>query len=114
VNNACPIPTLELHYGNSALLLANDDWKDQQQTAIEQTGIPPNDSLESAIVADLSSGAYTAIVATEDDAAGVGLIELYDRTYCRPPEVGNCPAPESTGATVGISGLDNNLSVTVE
>ena len=77
VANALSNPTLELRDGNGAPLLANGDWKDQQQTAIEQTGIPPNDPLESAIVADLSPGAYTAIVAGKDGATGVGLVEVY-------------------------------------
>lgn len=78
VANALPNPTLELRDGNGGLVFANDNWKDQQQTAIEQTGIPPNDSLESAIVADLTPGTYTAIVAGQSGSAGVGLIEIYN------------------------------------
>ena len=64
--------------GNGDLLLANDNWKDQQQTAIEQSGIAPNDSLESANLADLAPGAYTAIVAGKDAASGIALIEVYN------------------------------------
>jgi hypothetical protein len=78
VATALSNPTLELRDGNGVLLLANDDWKDQQQTAIEQTGISPNDLSESAILADLAPGAYTAIVAGKDGAAGTGLIEIYN------------------------------------
>jgi probable HAF family extracellular repeat protein len=78
VANALSNPTLELRDGNGVLLLANDDWKDEQQTAIEQTGISPNDPTESAILADLPPGAYTAIVAGKDGAAGTGLIEIYN------------------------------------
>ncbi len=77
VTNALSNPTLELRDGNGVLLFANNNWKDQQQSAIEQTGIPPNDSLESALLADLGPGAYTAIVAGKDGAAGVALIEVY-------------------------------------
>jgi WD40 repeat protein len=73
-----PDPTLELRDGNGELLLANDNWRDQQQSAIEQTGIPPNDSSESAILADLAPGAYTAIVAGKSGAAGTALIEVYN------------------------------------
>ena len=51
---------------------------DQQQTATEQTGIPPNDSSESAILAELPPGAYTAIVAGKDGSAGTALIEIYN------------------------------------
>jgi len=78
VTNALSDPTLELRDGNGDLLLANDNWKDQQQTAIEQTGIPPADSSESAILAELAPGAYTAIVAGKAGANGVALIEVYD------------------------------------
>lgn len=78
INNWLSDPTLELHDGNGALLLANDNWKDQQQAAIEQTGIPPNDHSESAIVADLAPGAYTAIVAGKNGASGTALIEVYN------------------------------------
>lgn len=78
INNALPDPTLELHDGNGMLLFANDNWKDQQQEALEKTGIPPNESSEAAIVADLGPGAYTAVVAGKDGATGVALIEVYN------------------------------------
>ncbi|HEV2804153.1 MAG TPA: BACON domain-containing carbohydrate-binding protein [Chthoniobacterales bacterium] len=78
VANGLSNPTLELRDSNGQLLLANDDWKDQQQTAIEQTRIPPNDPLESAILADLAPGAYTAVVAGKDGSAGTALIEIYN------------------------------------
>jgi hypothetical protein len=71
-------PTLQLRDGNGQLLIANDNWKDQQQSAIEQTGLRPNDPLESALVADLPPGAYTAVVAGQDNSSGVALIELYN------------------------------------
>ena len=78
ITNALPDPTMELHDGNGALLVANDNWKDQQQSEIEQTGIPPNESSESAILADLGPGAYTAVVAGKGEATGVALIEVYN------------------------------------
>jgi hypothetical protein len=78
VNNPLADPSLELRDGNGVLLVANDNWKDQQQTAIEGTGIPPNDPLESAILIDLAPGAYTAIVAGRGGTGGIGLIEVYN------------------------------------
>jgi hypothetical protein len=78
VNNPLADPALELRDGNGVLLVANDNWRDQQRSVIEQTGIPPNDPLESAILADLAPGAYTAIVAGNDGVAGVALIEVYN------------------------------------
>jgi hypothetical protein len=76
VTNALPDPTLELHDGNGALLVSNDNWKSAQQTEIEQTQIPPAHDAESAIVADLPPGVYTAVVGGKG-ASGVGLIEIY-------------------------------------
>jgi hypothetical protein len=78
VANSLPDPTLELRDGNGALLVANDNWQDQQRAAIEQTGIPPGDPSESAILADLPSGAYTAVVGGKTGVNGVALIEVYD------------------------------------
>jgi hypothetical protein len=43
------------------------------------TGIPPTNDLESAIVATLSPGAYTAVVTGDGGSvAGVALVEVYD------------------------------------
>jgi hypothetical protein len=78
ISNALANPTLELHDGNGALLMVNDDWKDQQQSAIEQTGIPPGNSSEAAIVADFAPGAYTAVVAGKNGATGIALVEVYN------------------------------------
>ena len=45
---------------------------------IQATGIPPSNSLESAIVTTLANGSYTAIVSGYHDATGVGLVEVYN------------------------------------
>jgi hypothetical protein len=78
ITNPVTDPTLELRDANGALLIANDNWKEQQQAAIEQTGIPPNDPAEAAIVGDLPPGAYTAVVAGKNGSTGVALIEVYN------------------------------------
>ena len=70
-------PTLELHSGNS-VLASNNDWKDSQQAAIEQTGIAPTNNFESAIVRTLSPGAYTAILRGNGGGTGIGVVEVYD------------------------------------
>jgi len=71
-------PTLELRDSNGRLLFANDNWKETQQSAIEETGVPPNDSFEAAILADLQPGAYTVIVAGRNGANGTALVEVYN------------------------------------
>ena len=70
-------PILELHDSAGALIAVNDDWT-EERAAVAETGIPPSDPLESAIVRSLDPGAYTAIVRGKDGSTGVGLVELYD------------------------------------
>jgi glucose/arabinose dehydrogenase len=80
IANPLADPTLELRDGNGALVIANDDWRDDsaQETLINGTGIPPSNDAESAIVATLTPAQYTAIVAGKGSATGVALVEAYD------------------------------------
>ena len=64
--------------GNGAVTLSNNDWKDTQEKEIMATGIPPSDDLESAILATLPPGSYTAVIKGEQEGTGAGLVELYD------------------------------------
>ncbi len=70
-------PTLELHDGNGAIVMSNDNWRDTQPCELEDTGLPPEDDLESAMIVTLPTGAYTAIVAGKNGGTGVALVELY-------------------------------------
>ena len=70
-------PTLELHDGNGTLINSNDNWKDTAEGEIQATGIAPTDDRESAILANLMGGAYTAIVQGKDASMGVALVEVY-------------------------------------
>ena len=53
ISDALQDPTMELHDGNGNLLLANDNWKDSQQAAIQATGLAPGDNREPAILTTL-------------------------------------------------------------
>lgn len=77
VTNLLANPTLQLH-GASGVIASNDNWKENQQAEIEDSKVAPQNDAESAIIAVLSPGAYTAIVAGKDGGAGVGLVEVYD------------------------------------
>jgi hypothetical protein len=77
VSNALEDPTMELRDINGALMVANDNWKESQETEINGTGIAPTDERESAILRLLPSGNYTAIVRGKDGSVGVGLVEAY-------------------------------------
>ena len=79
ITGALADPTLELRDGSGNLLAYNDDWGTSGQVAeIVASTIPPVNPQESAIVATLGAGNYTAIVRSVDGSAGVALVEVYD------------------------------------
>ena len=78
VPNALSDPTLELHDYTGAIIATNDNWKDTQQTEIVATNFAPAYDRESAIVATLAPGAYTAIARGAAGITGIVLIEVYD------------------------------------
>ena len=82
----------------------NDNWKDTQQSEIEATGIPPGNDLESAIVATLPPGAYTAIVRGKNDGTGVGLVEAYDLDSTNDAQLANI-------STRGFVDTDENVMI---
>jgi len=77
LNDVLVDPVLELR-GPAGLLASNDNWKDGQRSQIEGTPFEPGDDRESVIMATLPPGAYTAILAGQNQTTGVGLVELYD------------------------------------
>jgi autotransporter-associated beta strand protein len=77
IANALADPTLTLHNAQGAVLAFNNDWRDTEQIAIEGTGISPTDPRESAILATLAPGNYTAIVRGLNNTTGVSLVEVY-------------------------------------
>jgi hypothetical protein len=70
-------PVLELHNPDGSTLASNDNWRSTQESEIMDTGIPPTNDLESAIVATLPPAAYTAIVRGKNNGTGIGLVEVY-------------------------------------
>jgi hypothetical protein len=87
VPNPLADPTLELHNGNGALIGRNDNWQHTiiggiitqgQVQAIQNSGHAPTDPSESAIIANLPPGNYTAIVRGVNNTTGVALVEVYD------------------------------------
>ena len=68
---------LELH-DDAALLASNDDWRESQESQIIATTLAPSDNRESAIVAYLDPGTYTAVVNGKNGNSGVSIVEVYD------------------------------------
>src|SRR3954454_11361653 len=56
----------------------NNNLRDTQEQAINNTGIPPLNDLEPAIDITLAPGNYTAVVRGNDGGSGVALVEVYD------------------------------------
>jgi len=87
IPDALANPTLELHDGTGALIASNDNWQvtiiggiitTRQYHDIVNSGHAPSDIRESAIIAELPAGNYTAIVRGVNNATGVALVEVYD------------------------------------
>jgi len=77
VAGALADPILELHNSDGSLIFQNDNWRSNQEEQIIASSVPPTDNMESAIVATLNPGAYTAIVRGAGDTTGVALVEVY-------------------------------------
>lgn len=71
-------PVLQLRGPNGSLMTSNDNWRENQETDIQNSGVAPTNDLESAIIAMLPPANYTAIVRGIEDKTGVGVVELYD------------------------------------
>ncbi len=87
VPNPLADPTLELHNSNGALIASNDNWQhaiiggiitSNQVQDIQNSGHAPGNTSESAIIANLPPGNYTAIVRGVNNTTGVALVEVYD------------------------------------
>jgi len=86
VPDALANPTLELHDGTGALIASNNNWATtiiggiitaNQVRDIQNSGHAPGDPFESAIIADLPAGSYTAILRGVNNTTGVALVKVY-------------------------------------
>ncbi len=104
-NGTLADPVLELHDSNGVLLIANNDWRTDQETEIIATGLAPTDDLESAIVATVpANAAYTAIVRGNNDGTGIAVVEVYDIVHTVDSKLGNI-------STRGLVGTGNNVMI---
>ncbi|HEY8835335.1 MAG TPA: DVUA0089 family protein, partial [Chthoniobacterales bacterium] len=79
LTNVLADPVLEVHDSTGNVIASNDDWRDGQQASqIQQSGLAPTDSLESAVLVTLSPGNYTAVVSGYGNTSGNGLVEAYE------------------------------------
>lgn len=72
-------PVVDLHGANGELLASNDNWQDGGDAGeIADHGLAPPNDKESALLASLPSGAYTAVESGVNKGTGLGLIEIYN------------------------------------
>jgi hypothetical protein len=116
ITNALANPRLELHNGTGALIGSNDNWQttilggiitSDQVSAIQNSGHAPTAASESAIIANLQPGNYTAIVRGVNNTRGVALVEVYDLNPAASSSLGNIStrAFVQTGQNVMIGGF---------
>ena len=87
IPDALPNPTLEIRDGSNSLVASNDDWKNtvvggiiggDQAGEIQGSGLAPTNDFESAIIADLAPGSYTAVVRGVNNTVGTGIVDAFD------------------------------------
>jgi hypothetical protein len=93
IADALPDPTLEIHdsNNNNTIVAMNDDWKvtqvgglitADQSAEIAASGFKPGNDLESAIIANLAPGSYTAVVRGSGKnggtVVGTAVVDAYD------------------------------------
>ena len=87
VPNVLNDPTLELHNSAGTLIASNNNWQTtiiggiitaDQVSAIQNSGHAPTQPSESAIIASLQPGNYTAIVRGVNNTTGNALVEVDD------------------------------------
>lgn len=71
-------PILDLHDSTGNVVQSNDDWRYGPELEIEASTLAPNGDYDSALVATLDPGNYTAIVHGYARSTGIALVEAYD------------------------------------
>lgn len=87
VTDALANPTLEIRDQGGALLASNDNWmttqvggiiSGDQFAEINGSGLAPSNDVESAIIANLVPGSYTAVIRGAGDTVGTGVVDAFD------------------------------------
>ena len=98
IADALPNPTLEIYDATNAIVATNDDWRNtevgglitgDQSAEISGSGLAPANNLESAIIADLAPGSYTAVVRGAGNTVGTGVVDAYDLSAESPARLVN-------------------------
>ena len=78
IGNPLVNPTLSVFDSNGQIVASNDNWGDgPNQAQLQAIHLAPTHPAESAVLATLPQGQYTAVVAGLNGSTGIGLIEVY-------------------------------------
>jgi len=98
ITDALRDPTLEIHDASGATVATNNNWRTtqtgglivgDQSAEISSSGLAPINDLESAIIADLAPGSYTAVVSGVGGTIGTGVVDAYDLSSSSPAKLAN-------------------------
>ena len=93
-------------YSGATPIDSNDDYASHPNAASIPVDWVPTNSKESAIVATLNPGAYTAIVTGYGTTSGVALVEVFEIDHPETPLINiSTRGPVYTGDNVMIAGL---------
>lgn len=98
IPDALENPTLEIRDDKNLLIATNNNWRNtqvggiitgDQSAEIEGSGLAPVEDLESAIIASLIPGRYTAVVRGVGNTVGTGLVDAYDMSAASSARLAN-------------------------
>src|SRR5213082_1159589 len=78
VSGALADPTIAIVNSSNVVVASNDNWKNTQEAQIAASGFAPPNDLESAIIATLAPGSYSAVVSGKNGGTGIGLVDEYE------------------------------------
>ena len=105
VSGALADPIISLYDSSGRFIMSSDDWQTGANTdQIVAEGLAPANAAESALLAVLNPGAYTAVVTGKGLSPGVGLVEVYDLSPVTESKLGNI-------STRGNVGTDSDVLI---
>ncbi len=78
VSGALADPTIAIFNSSNVVVASNDNWGSTQEAQIAASGVAPSNDLESAIIATLPPGSYSAVVSGRNGGIGIGLVDVYE------------------------------------
>ncbi|MEY2494668.1 MAG: cytochrome c peroxidase [Verrucomicrobiota bacterium] len=107
LSNFLADPTITLNGPAGFTPITNDNWASSQRAEIEASGLAPGNESESAIVATLAPGNYTAVLSGTSGGIGTGILELYDLDFAADSKLGNISTRGfvGTGDDIVIAGF---------